>query len=446
MDGHGNRGMDTGGRQADESTALNVSHIDQNSFDPMTLVPWKGRAILLVDLDAFFASVEQLDHPEWRGKPVIVGGDPDKRGVVSTASYEARVFGVHSAMASAIAARLCPDAIWTHGNFKRYSEMSDKVMGILLDESPLLQQVSIDEAFLDVTPGQYMGDNPVLIAHRIQDRVAELGITCSIGIGTSKTIAKIASDMDKPRGITVVYPGSECQFLSPLPVRTMSGIGKQTEKKLHELGVTMLGELAELEDSAAHAIFGINADLMRNRCRGIDPSPVETSSDVKSVSNEMTFSADIRTREEIADALLMISSRVGRRLRRKGLSGNTVTLKMKYDDLSVRTARRPLPHSTDDESVFGPVLLDLIDELWSPGMAVRLLGAGISGFEDRSEQLTLLEDTAARTHTSEERRALIEASDAIKGKFGDDILHTGRDLKFKDRSTGTAPQNKDQFH
>lgn len=165
------------------------------------LRPWNGTAIILMDLDAFFASVEQLDHPEWKGKPVIVGGDPTKRGVVSTASYEARTFGVHSAMPSSTAARLCPQAIWTPGNFHRYRELSQKVMGILQDESPHLMQVSIDEAFLDITPTRTNREHPVAIAKRIQQHVAELGITCSIGLGESKAVAKIASNQNKPREI-----------------------------------------------------------------------------------------------------------------------------------------------------------------------------------------------------------------------------------------------------
>lgn len=182
---------------------------------------WTGKAILLVDLDAFFASVEQLDHPAWRGKPVIVGGRADRRGVVSTCSYEARSYGVRSAMASATAERLCPDAIWATPRFERYHELSRAVMDILYAESPLLEQVSIDEAFLDVTPGRFTGDDPVAIATRIQEHVAELGITCSIGIASCKTVAKIASDLDKPKGLTVVYPGSEAAFLAPMKVRVM---------------------------------------------------------------------------------------------------------------------------------------------------------------------------------------------------------------------------------
>ena len=169
-----------------------------NALAESLLQPWEGPAILLVDLDAFFASVEQLDHPGWRGKPVIVGGDADKHGVVSTASYEARAFGVHSAQPASVARRLCPDAIWTHGHFDRYREMSETIMSILRDETPLVQQVSIDEAFVDVSPTKVNTEHPVRIAERIQSRVEALGVTCSVGVGTSKTIAKIASDMDKP--------------------------------------------------------------------------------------------------------------------------------------------------------------------------------------------------------------------------------------------------------
>ena len=210
----------------------------------LSAIDWRGPAIGLLDLDAFFASVEQLDHPEWRGKPVIVGGSSQHRGVVSTASYEAREYGVHSAMPSYQAERLCPDAIWTHGHYARYRELSDRVMGFLVEETPRVQQVSIDEAFFDVTPGRYSRENPVDICQRIQRMVSEIGITCSIGIGANKTVAKIASERDKPRGLTVVLPGTEASFLAPLPVRAMSGIGGATEQRLEELGIHTLGELA----------------------------------------------------------------------------------------------------------------------------------------------------------------------------------------------------------
>ena len=411
---------------------------------------WRGRAILLVDLDAFFASVEQLDHPSWRGKPVIVGGDPAKRGVVTTASYEARAFGVHSAMPAVTAARLCPQAIWTNGHFDRYREMSAQVKQILLDESPLLEQVAIDEAFLDVTPGHYSGEHPVVVANRIRGRVAELGVTCSIGVGTSKTVAKIASDHDKPSGITTVFPGTEAAFLAPLPVRALSGIGRQSERRLEALGIRTLGELSDAEPGLLSGIFGVNAARVVARARGVDEGVVETHHDVKSVSNEMTFSVDLIERAEIEQAVTMLAAKVGRRLRRKGLAGHTAILKMRYDDLSRRTAQRRLEAATDDEGVFAPVLCELIDELWSPGTHVRLLGAGISGFDEVSLQPDLFSAADAQENggqlPEETHRRLVDALDAVRDRFGDDAVAYGRELKFRDRSTRTAPQNKDTFN
>ena len=231
-------------------------------------ISWDGPAIGLLDLDAFFASVEQLDHPEWRGKPVIVGGDADHRGVVSTASYEARRYGVHSAMPSAEAKRLCPQAIWTHGHFDRYRELSARIMSIVEQETPLVEQVSIDEAFFDVTPGRFSRESPVAICQRIQKRVSTLGITCSIGLGTNKTIAKIASEKEKPRGLTVVLPGSERAFLDPLPVRAMSGIGASAEAKLIAMGIHTLGQLAQADPKRLERIFGIMGPRMIIRASG----------------------------------------------------------------------------------------------------------------------------------------------------------------------------------
>lgn len=398
---------------------------------------WKGRALLLVDLDAFFASVEQLDHPEWRGKPVIVGGRSDRRGVVSTASYEARAFGVHSAMPSATAERLCPDAIWTSSHFDRYHELSAQVMGILKDESPLLEQMSIDEAYLDVSPGRYTGEDPVAIAARIQARVAELGITCSIGVATGKAVAKIASDMDKPRGLTVVYPGGEAAFLAPMDVRAMPGIGKQSAERLRRIGIRTLGALADTPLDKLTPLFGVNAQAVRDRARGIDPREIATESEVKSVSHERTFATDLVTREEIEDAIDMLGPMVGRRLRKKGLAGHTVTIKLRYADLSRRTAQKGLPANVDDETVFIPVAKRLIDEIWRPGDSVRLVGLGISGFEAHDEQLGLFADEELPVGNAE----LLSAADKIRDKFGDGMLKFGRELKIRHETSGTTGMN-----
>ena len=412
---------------------------------------WEGPAILLVDLDAFFASVEQLDHPEWRNKPVIVGGDPDRRGVVSTCSYEARRFGVHSAMPSSMARRLCPEAIWTQGNFGRYREISDKVMAILHDETPHVQQVSIDEAFLDVSPTSVNREHPVAIARRIQAHVEELGITCSVGVGSSKTIAKIASDMDKPRGLTVVYPGCEREFLSPLPVRKLSGIGKAAEAKLHAQGITTLGQLAEADRSLLRRLFGKNGVTMHLRAQGGDDAPVEQNDEVKSVSNEVTFAEDLTERDDVYAALASIAGRVGRRLRRKGLAGRTLSLRVRFADRSVRSVQRQLERPSDDETELIPLLQRMIEELWCPGIALRLIGVGMSGFENDGMQQERLFDLAKLSDAEEDvqpiikddirRRGLIETIDAVKDRFGESAVQFGRELRSSENITGSSSKN-----
>lgn len=398
---------------------------------------WTGKAILLVDLDAFFASVEQLDHPAWHGKPVIVGGRADRRGVVSTCSYEARSYGVRSAMASATAERLCPDAIWTTPRFERYHELSRAVMDILYAESPLLEQVSIDEAFLDVTPGRFTGDDPVAIATRIQEHVAELGITCSIGVASCKTVAKIASNLDKPKGLTVVYPGSEAAFLAPMKVRVMPGIGKQSAKRLESMGIRTLGDLANAKVEDLRSIFGVNSRAMHDRALGIDERLIETERIRKSVSHERTFADDLITRAEIEDAIDYVGSLVGRRLRRKQLAGHTVTLKLRYDDLSIRSAQQALPGNVDDEGIFIPVAKRLVSEIWQEGDAVRLVGVGISGFDAQDEQLDLF----ASAGIEREGNDVIAAADKVRDRFGDGALKFGRELKLKAKDTGTRGMN-----
>lgn len=397
---------------------------------------WSGPAIGLMDLDAFFASVEQLDHPEWRGKPVIVGGSPEERGVVSTASYEARAFGVHSAMPSAQAKRLCPDAIWTHGRFKRYREVSAWVMDILVDETPFVDRVSIDEAFFDVTPGRFSQESPVAIARRIADRVHGLGVTCSIGLGTSKTVAKIASERDKPRGLTIVMPGTERAFLDPLPTRAMSGIGARSEAALSRAGIRTLGQLAEAPLARLIPVFGQNAELMRRRAAGLEHAPVaavDAPDDTKSVSNERTFAHDLTDRADIDAALALLGESVGRRLRRRGSAGSTVTVKVKYSFGSGRTAQRRLPHPTDDENLFVPVARELMDTLWSPGAPVRLLGVGVSDFaRDRAVQTDLFCEVDERGAQASAKRDLSVAVDKVRERFGDAAVSFGRATRFSE--------------
>ena len=425
--------------------------------DGVALPLWSGKAIMLVDLDAFFASVEQLDHPEWRGKPLIVGGDPGKRGVVSTASYEARRYGVHSAMPSSTAQRLCPNAIWVHGNHARYKEMSDAVMGILNDETPFMQQVSIDEAFLDVTPTAYNTEHPVLIARRIKKRVSQLGITCSIGLGASKSVAKIASDADKPDGLTVVFPGREAAYLAPLPLRAMSGIGEAAERRLHNMGLRTLGDVAHAESSMLASVFGKNAEMMRLRCLGADSSPVVQDDEVKSVSNEMSFAVSLATRDQIGRALATMAAKVCRRLRKKGLKAQTLALKVRYENLKIRTAQLQLPHGTDDEYEVMQALDPLIDDLWTHGMQVRLVGVAASGFDEPAS--TVIQDSLFDLNVGESqidvqdekapqkksRSNLIAATDRIRDRFGERAVNFGRERATLDSTTGSGAKNPEDY-
>ncbi len=419
----------------------------------LPLEPWgPNPAILLVDLDAFFASVEQLDHPAWRGKPVIVGGDADKRGVVSTCSYEARAFGVRSAMPASTAARLCPDAIWTGGRFHRYREVSRAIMAIIGDETPHVQQVSIDEAFADVSPNALNTEHPASIAARIQRRVAELGVTCSIGVGTTKSIAKVASDLDKPRGLTVVYPGQEASFLAPMPVRAMSGVGPAAEQALHSAGIKTLGQMAEAGEGLLRRIFGKNAAMMRARACGGDVSPVQRDDEVKSVSHEMSFAEDLTEQADVDAMLATLADHVGRRLRLKGLKGRTLACKVRYGDRTVRSAQMQLPEPSDDELYFTPFLRKLIEGLWRPGMPVRLLGVGLSGF---APEAAVVQDALFDLEPAEgssdapgpliadegKRRGLIAATDALKDRFGEDAVRFGHELRNRGNLTGSSSKN-----
>ena len=420
------------------------------------LRPWIGTAIILMDLDAFFASVEQLDHPEWKGKPVIVGGDPTKRGVVSTASYEARKYGVHSAMPSSTAARMCPQAVWTPGNFHRYRELSQKVMGILQDESPHLMQVSIDEAFLDITPTRANREHPVAIARRIQQRVAELGITCSIGLGESKAVAKIASNQNKPRGLTVVYPGESAAFLAPLPVAEMSGIGPVAQKKLIGYHLRTLGDVANADPALLKQVFGKNTQLMIDRCRGVDTAVVSTGEPAKSVSNEISFAISLTDRKELQARIATMAHKVGRRLRRKGIEGTTLHLKIRKEDLSVRTCQRHKANLGTNDLTWLPELYSMLNEVWDGWEPLRLVGVGVSGFESEPVQETLFDIapiTEANDHSTdsplirnaEANKKLLEANDLIAQKFGENAVRFGHELRTYQETTGSSAKNPEDY-
>lgn len=395
------------------------------AFDTMApLPPWRGRAVLHVDMDAFFASVEQLDHPEWRGRPVVVGGSPDSRGVIAAASYEARRYGVHSAMPSARAKALLPaDAVWTRGDFARYGEMSAKVFAIFDRYSPDVQAASIDEGYLDVS-STVMDYHPKRVAVEIQAAVDELGLSCSIGVATNKTVAKIASDHDKPHGITVVEPGHEAEFLAPLPVRAMPGIGPVTARGLVSLGVRTLGDLAALDDATAVHVLGSHGFSAVRRARGLDTRPVRDRAPVKSVSNERTFGTDIRIKTDVLAALGGLAERVGARLRRGGLKGRTVHLKLRYGDFTTRTAQATLGEPTDSTDALLSAVTGLLDGLWMPGIGVRLLGVGVSGLGEAPVQLELPDPEAGEV-PDQRRRSIERTVDELRERFGEDAVRFG---------------------
>ena len=385
--------------------------------------PWNGRAVLHVDMDAFFASVEQLDHPEWRGLPVVVGGSVDSRGVIAAASYEARRYGVRSAMPSAVAKRLLPpEAIWTRGSFERYGEMSAAVFAIFESFTPEVQGASIDEAYLGLTPGVDRVD-PVAVAAAIQAAVDAMGLSCSIGVATNKTVAKIASDRDKPHGITVVRAGREAEFLAPLPVRLMPGVGPATASRLVSLGIKTLGELAALDDDTARQVLGSHGPATVRRASGVDERPVREREAVKSVSNERTFATDLRDRAEVREVVAGLAEHVAGRLRRKGLKGRTVHLKVRFSDFSTRTSQVTLEEPTDACEPVQSAVRSLLDAAWAPGVGVRLLGVGVSGFGAVPRQMTLLDATS---DARDERRAAIDrAVDELRERFGDDAVRFG---------------------
>jgi DNA polymerase-4 len=314
------------------------------------------RAIIHLDLDAFFAAVEVLENPDLAGKPVLVGGRPGERGVVAAASYPARAFGVRSAMPTSRALRLCPQAIVLPPRHTLYRDYSRRVMEILHQASPLVEQMSIDEAYVDLTSQVTAWEESVQIARRLQRRVREqAGLSASLGVATNQLVAKVASDRDKPGGLTVVQPGEEEAFLAPLPVRVLWGVGPVTERKLATMGptpgvgVTTVGELARVPGEELRARFGRHGVAMARQARGMDERPVVAEHERKSVSQERTFARDLRDAQALRKQLWGLSQGVAQRLRQAGLVAGTVAVKLRYADFTTLTRQMRLAVPTDDE-------------------------------------------------------------------------------------------------
>jgi DNA polymerase-4 len=381
------------------------------------------RHIAHVDMDAYFASVEQLDDPALRGRPVIIG--VSDRGVVSAASYEARAFGVRSAMPVVQARRLCPGGVFLPGRYARYKELSGVVMACLAGFSPLVEPASIDEAYVDMTGSETLFGGPQRFGARMREAVFEAtGLSCSVGVAPVKFLAKIASDFRKPGGLTVVSEGEVAAFLAVLPVGRIPGVGRRTLEALTLLGIRTAGDmLAHPPEFFARRLGAAGLDLY-DRARGVDPSPVSSGRQVKSVSAENTFERDVASREVLAAWLLRQAERVGRELRRKGRRGRTVTLKLKYADFRQITRSKTLPEPTDcDETIFA-VARGLLDAVPLDRPA-RLVGVGVCGFHAGQVRLSLWHDPAGAGPDRRSRR-LDGAIDAIRDRFGREAIVRGR--------------------
>lgn len=391
------------------------------------------RTILHLDLDAFFCAVEELRTPALRGKPFAVGGRPDQRGVVSSCSYAARQFGVRSALPMARALRLCPGLIIVPPHFSAYSVASRQVMERLRALTPLVEQISIDEAFLDVSALPEDGET---IARRLQTRVREeLSLPCSLGVASSKLVAKIATDVGKyrareagitgtPNAITVVPPGSEADFLAPLPVEMLWGVGPKTAARLAEGGVTTIGGLAAMPIGELRALYGKNGEELWERARGIDERPIETEHEAKSISQETTFARDVSDRAVLLATLQRQAEKVSQRVRKTGVHFTTVKIKLRWPDFTTLTRQTSLSQPTEDGSVLYFLAEGLFLKEWQPGKAVRLLGVGVSGLVEAPHQLGLWDIEVERD------RRLREAVEEIKEKYGDRLI--GRGIRQND--------------
>lgn len=403
-----------------------------------------ARTILHVDLDAFFAAVEQRDNPALRGKPVAVGmGGTNDRGVVSAASYEARKFGVQSAMPIRTARRLCPDCIFVPVDGARYQRVSREVMAILRRFTPLVEPISIDEAFLDVTASRALFGDGESVARRIKAAVRdEVELTISVGVASTKLVAKVASDLRKPDGLVVVEPGTEARFLAPLPITRLWGVGASTAAALRDFNVATIGDLQRLDRSALVRRFGKHGASLVDRAHGIDPDPVDDPDAAKSVSHEMTFDEDTADTEVLERTLLAMAEGVSGRLRHSGLKAGTVTVKIRDSGFNTITRQRGLPEPSD---MTEPIWRTAV-ELARPemrGKRIRLLGVAASGFGER-EQLGLF------VSDDDRRRRAVVAADEVRERFGTRaitrarLLRTGVPAPFE-RDFGSSVEHRGEL-
>jgi DNA polymerase-4 len=400
-------------------------------------LPAFPRTIFHVDMDAFFVSVEELFDPSLKGRAVVVGGQRNERGVVSAASYEARKFGVHSALPLRTAAKLCPHAIFVNGHPERYRECSEKVFTVLNAFSPQVEMASIDEAYLDMTGTGRLHGPPMLAAHKLHRRMKdETRLNCSIGIGSSRLIAKVSSGQAKPNGVLWIVPGEESQFLAPLDVREIPGVGKVMESHLHKLGIQKVGDLARLEEGELEERFGKWGLALAGKARGEDAggwfdAEVGPRDEAKSISHEHTYNEDTADASQLEATLMRLCEMVGRRLREANYYARTIQLKLRYKDFTTITRAHTLPVPTQLDGEIFEQVRTLFRKNWKQGAQVRLLGVQASSFEAQAEQINLLEGGRQKRW-----KDALAAADKLRDKFGESSvkLATGMRGAFRERT------------
>jgi DNA polymerase-4 len=396
-----------------------------------------ARTIFHVDMDAFFVSVEELFDPSLKGKPVVVGGQRDERGVVAAASYAARKFGVHSAMPLRTAAKLCPQAVFVNGHPERYREYSKKVYEVLCRFSPKVEMASIDEAYLDLTGTERLHGPPLRAAHALHALMkSETQLNCSVGIGTSRLVAKVASAQAKPNGVLWVIPGLEAQLLAPLKVGAIPGVGKVMEKNLHALGVVCVGDLAKLEEGFLEERFGKWGLALAGKACGADAGgwfDTEVGEEVgpKSISHEHTFDEDTADQAWLESTLMRLSEMVGRRLREHGLHARTLQLKLRDSGFNTITRAHTLPEPTQlDTDIYGSVR-ELFRKNWKAGTKIRLLGVQTSSLESAEGQLSLLD-----TDQHNKWKQALSTADKLRDRYGEGAVGLASGMKsgFRERT------------
>src|SRR5712691_2213104 len=401
--------------------------------------PLAESSILHVDMDAFFVSVELLERPELRGKPVVVGGRLDQRGVVSAASYEARKYGIHSAMPLRTAGRLCPHAVFLDGNHSKYSEWSDRVSSILAKFSPVVEMVSIDEAYLDLAGTERLHGPPLAAADKLLRSITRTtGLPCSGGLATTRLVAKVASDQAKPRGLVWVAPGREQRFLAPLPVRKIPGIGEVTERALRALGIETVEQIAAVPQEKLETIFGQWGTALYRKARGGDSYEFVIDAEPKSISQNHTFGEDTDDSAALSSMLSHLSQKACKRLREAGLVARTLTLTLRYTGFDTYTRSKTLAEPTQlDVDIFA-VFQNLFHEHRDHARKIRLLGVNLSGLTHVAEQLDLL---------AAERRAKLEkltrATDLLRDRFGFSSVQFGGSLRSGDSEPGDEHDEKE---